>query len=137
MGQRIDQFSEDLREKLTNIDNGLHDVKQGIDQRNSNAAQHVRDHLATVHKRIADRHQHVVNANTRVKNWADSKRAETGAEVAAWKAGREIAKLEKRAEKAEDYAAAASEVALAAVDEAEAAALEAWLARVDADVAAS
>ncbi len=136
MGQRIDQFSEDLREKLTSIDDGMHDIKAGIDRRNADAEQRVRDHLDAVRARLDHRRQSLADANGRVKDWAEEKKLETDAQVAAWKQKREIDKLEKRAGKAEDYAAAASEVALAAVDEAEQAALEAWLARVDADIAA-
>jgi hypothetical protein len=75
----------------------------------------------------------VETAQADVKKWVDEFKLASNEKIAEWKAKREKAKLQSRAENAERYAVAAAVIALAAVDEAEQAALEAWLARKDAD----
>lgn len=135
MGQRIDQFCEDLRLKLTTIDSGLGGVKAKIDGKAQNAEQEARSHLEKVQKRIEQDRSKVTAAQTEVKNWVEGRKTATRDAVAEWKAKRETGKLQNRADKAERYAAAAIDIALATVDEAEQAALEAWLARQDANSA--
>ncbi len=135
MGQRIDQFCEDLRSKLTVIDSGLDGLKSKIGGKAQNAEQDVRSHLQRVQTRIEQNRAKVSAAQTRVKDWADEKKAATRDRIADWKAKRETSKLQNRADDAEQYAAATIDVAVAALDEAEQASLEAWLARADADYA--
>ncbi|WP_137152092.1 hypothetical protein [Devosia sp. FKR38] len=136
MGQRIDQFCEDLRLKLTAIDDGVTALKANVQEHNSELVQHVRDRRDALDARIKERHQHIVDANHRAMAWGESRKLETQAQIDAWKQSREIDKLERRAQSAEAYASDIAEIALAAVDEAESAALDAWLARLDADLAA-
>ncbi len=135
MGQRIDQFCEDLRLKLTNIESGLGGLKAKIDGKAQNAEQEARSHLEKVQKRIEQNRTKVSAAQTEVKNWVEGRKTATRDTIADWKAKRETGKLQNRADKAERYAAAAIDIALAAADEAEQAALEAWLARQDANSA--
>jgi len=135
MGQRIDQFCEDLRLKLSNIDSGFDSLKAKIDGKAQRAEQAVRGHLSEVQTRIESDRAKVSAAQAEVKNWMEDRKVATTDKIAEWKADRELGKLQSRADKAERYAAAALEVALAAVDEAEQAALEAWLAREDANSA--
>ena len=131
MGQRIDQFCEDLRLKLTNIESGVGGLKAKIDGKAQNAEQEVRNHFDKVQKRVEQDRTKLSAAQTEVKNWIAERKTETRDRVAEWKAKRETSKLQNRADKAERYAAATIVVALAAADEAEQAALEAWLARQD------
>ena len=135
MGQRIDQFCENLRQKLTMTDSGLEGLKTKIDAKKANVEQDVQSHLDRVRNRIEQNQAKLAAAQTNVKNWVGEQKATTSAQIADWKTKRDVAKLQSRAGKAEDYAAAAIDVAVAAVDEAEKASLEAWLARVDADAA--
>jgi len=135
MGQRIDQFCEDLRVKRTNIDSGLGGLKAKIDGKVQNAEQEARSHLERVQKRIEQDRTKVSAAQTEIKNWAEERKISTRDKIVEWKAKRETSKLQNRADKAERYAAASIVVALAAADDAEQAALEAWLARQDADSA--
>jgi hypothetical protein len=135
MGQRIDQFCEDLRLKLTNIDSGLSGLKAKIDGKAQNAEQEVRSHLERVQKRIEQDRTKVSAAQTEVKDWAEARKMETRDKIAEWKSKRETGKLQTRADRSEQYAAAAITVAAAAVDEAERASFEAWLARQDSDFA--
>ena len=135
MSERIDQFCENLRLKLTNIDNGLNSVKAKVDQKAKDAEQEVRGHLDKVEKRIESDRAKLTAAQSEAKKWVEERKAATRDKIAEWKAKREKSKLQNRADSAEQYAAAAIVIAGAAVDEAERAAMEAWLARQDATLA--
>ncbi len=135
MGERIDQFCENLRIKLTSIDNNMESLKAKIDSKARTAEQDVRSRLDDVDKRIEQDRTKVAAAQTDIKKWVDERKATTSEKIAEWKSKRELAKLGSRADSAERYAAAAAVVALAAVDEAEQASLEAWLTRRDAESA--
>jgi hypothetical protein len=135
MGQRIDQFSENLRVKLTNIDNGLNGLKAKIDGKAQDAEQKVRSHLEKVQRQMEQNRAKVSASQAEVNEWVEDRKVATADKIAEWKAKRETSRLQNRADKAEQYAAAANIVASAAVDEAEQAALESWLAREDANAA--
>ena len=135
MSERIDQFCENLRIKLTRIDKKMQQLKAKIDSKAQTAEQEVRIQLDAVKKRLAQDRTKVETAQADVKKWVDEFKLASNEKIAEWKDKREKAKLQSRAENAERYAVAAAVVALGAVDEAEQAALEAWLARKDADTA--
>lgn len=137
MSHSIDQFCENLRSKLTDIDNKFNSLKAKMDSKAQAAGQDVQTQLSGLKQRIDQNHAKVAAAQADLKKWADERKAMTDQKVAEWKSKRENAKLQHRADGAESYAAAAADIALAAVDEAEQAALEAWQARADADGAQS
>ena len=133
MGKRIDEFCEDLRLKLTNIENGLNSLKAKAEGKVGQAEKEVRSHLAAVQKRIAQDEAKASAARAEIKAWLDQKKTATAEKIAEWKAKAETAHLKHRADLAERYAQATIAAAMAALDEAEQATLEAWLARADAD----
>ena len=135
MSERIDQFCENLRVKLTSIENSMEALKTGIDSRAQTAEQEVRTHLDVIKKRIDQERPKVTAAQADIKKWVEERKATTNQKIAEWKAKSEKARLKSWADFAESYARAAAATALAAVDEAEQASLEAWLARKDADSA--
>ncbi len=135
MSEPIDQFCENLRIKLTNIDSGLAGLKAKIDGKSQQIEQAVRLHLDDVRWRIKQDAKKVSAAQAEVKVWAESQKVVTEDKIAEWKAKRDLGKLQGHAVKAERYAEAAIDLAMAAVDEVEKAAIEAWLARHDADSA--
>jgi hypothetical protein len=135
MGQRIDQFCEKLRQKLTIADSGLDGLKAKIEANTAQAPQDVQSHLERVQSRIEQGRSKVSAAQADIRDWADQRKAATKANIADWKAKHDVARLEGRADGAERYAAASIDVAVAAIDEAEQASLEGWLARADADAA--
>jgi hypothetical protein len=135
MNERIDHFCENLRVKLTSIDNDMRALKAKIDSKALTAEQDIKSHLDSVQKRIAQDRTKLVAAQADIRKWADEREAVTDEKIAEWKVKLEKAKLRGRAEVAERYAAGAAVVASAAVDEAEQAALEAWLAHKDAESA--
>ena len=135
MGQRINKFCEDLRLKLTKIDSGFEALDAKVQAKSENADKAIRARLEEVQRGIdADRAKRAA-AQAKIDGWVAKRKAATAEKIAQWKTGRELTKLQNRADDAEEYAAAALDIALAAVDEAEQAALEAWLARHDADSA--
>jgi hypothetical protein len=135
MSERIDQFCENLRTKLTSIDKSMQGLKAKIDSKAQTAEQEVRTRLKTVKKRIEQDRTKLQTAQADIKKCVDDFKAAGNEKIVEWKVKRDEAKLRIRAEIAERYAVAAAVVALTAVDEAEQAALEAWLARKDADIA--
>ncbi len=137
MSKRIDNFCEDLRLKLTNIESGLGSLKNKMEGEKQQAEQEVRRHLDAVQKRIAQEQAKATAARAEIKAWLDNKKTVTEEKIAEWKAKREMSHLQNRADQAERYAKASADVALVALDEAEQAALEAWLSRAEADSAKS
>lgn len=131
MTQQIDQFCENLRMKLTNIDSGIAGLRAKIDGKSEQIEQEVRLHLDDVRGRIKQDAKKVSAAQAEVKTWTEHQKVATEEKVAEWKAKRDLSKLQDHAAKAERYAAAAIELAMAAVDQVEQAAVEAWLARRD------
>ena len=135
MSERIDQFCEGLRVKLTNIDRSMQALRAKIDSKTQTAEQEVRAQLEAVTRRIEADRVKATAAQSDLKKWVEERKAATKEKVAEWKAKHERAMLQNRAEGAARYAAAAAHLASAAADEAERAALEAWLARKDAEAA--
>ena len=133
MSERIDQFCENIRVKLTGVESNMQALKNKIDSQAQTAEQEVRTRLDALKKRIDQERPKVAAAQADIKKWLEQRRATTNQKIAEWKAKSERASLKSWASVAEGYAAAASMMALAAVDEAEQASLEAWLARKDAD----
>jgi restriction endonuclease len=137
MNERIDQFCENLRVKLTSIDDNMRALKAKIDSKERTVDQDVQFRLDSIKKRIGQDRAKLEAAHADIKKWAEERKGATDEKIAEWKAKLEKAKLNGRAEAAERYAAGAVVVALAALDDAEQASLEAWLARKDADSAQS
>ena len=135
MSERIDQFCENLRVKLTNIEKNMQALKAKIDSKAQTAEQEVRTRLDAVKKRVDQERPKLAAAQADIKKWVQERKATTNQKITEWKAKSEKAKLKSWADFAESYAGAAAAVALAAVDEAEQASLEAWLARKDAESA--
>jgi len=131
MSERIDQFCEDLRRKLTQVDNDLASFRAKVREGVQHAQQDVQSHLDLVEKRIEQNRSKLTAAEANVKAWINERNAATREKIAEWKAKQEIASLENQAHRAEDYAAATAVIAAAAVDDAEHALLEAWIARAD------
>jgi hypothetical protein len=135
MSERIDQFCENLRVKLTNIENSMQALKAEIDSKAQTAEQEVRTRLDAVKKRVDQERPKLAAAQANIKKWVEERKATTNQKIGEWNAKSEKARLKSWADFAESYAGVAAAVALAAVDEAEEASLEAWLARKDAESA--
>src|SRR5260370_35272967 len=113
MGKRIDQFCDELRLKLTNVDSNMDGLKAKIDGQVQNAEQDVRNHLDKVQKRVAQGRAKASAAQADVQNWIDERKAETSDKTAEWRAKRETGTLQSGADKAERYAAAPTDISRA------------------------
>ena len=136
MSTRADKFCDDLREKLSAIDDRITAMKAEASGRAQASQQAVKASLDSVQKRVDAHRTAVEGAKAKVAAWADEKKSKFDGKVAEWKEQREARLLDARVDLAESYAAAAFDLAVAAADEAELALLEASLARLDAESAA-
>jgi hypothetical protein len=136
VGDRVDRFCDNLRDKLTGIEYRVTNLKAKIDS----------DRAAT---RVAIDQQldEATAALARTKDDAEAARARmisqeqnlltVGESITEWKRNREIDKLERWAEDAEANAAWSVLVAVGAIEEAELAALQAIAARLDVEQTAT
>jgi hypothetical protein len=97
MSERIDQFCENLRVKLTTIDNNMRALKVQIDRQAQTAEQDALAQLDAVKKRVEQDRVKVSAAENDMKKWADERKAATSEKIVRWKANLEKAKLQSRA----------------------------------------
>lgn len=133
MGEKIDQFVENLRDRLNAVDGRMDNLKASIESAPAKAKADVQ---AMVDKAKADheaRKHKIEETKKRINASLEAKKEETEAKIAEWKDQHEVKKLEKRAQRAEEYAAELVWLAMVAIDEADYASLEAIAARIEAD----
>ena len=137
MSQKVDEFCENLRVKLTGMESRLNDLRTKVerDRETTKAAigERIDEAKATIHSTKDDARA----ARERMAAQLEEKKAETAERIDEWKHNREVSRLERRAEDLEAYATWAILVAADAIEEADVATLEAIAARLDADLAAA
>ncbi len=133
MSERIEKFCDNLRDRLTSVDDRITSLKAGLD---SAAARTKSDIETQVNKAKADLEAHMREAEqvqARVRTLLEEKKAQTDANIEEWVRDRKVEKMEARAQLSEDYAAEQVWLATVAVEEAEIATLEAIAARIEAE----
>jgi len=137
MSETVDQFCENLRVKLTGMENRLSDFQTEVksDRESMKAAIDVK--IDETKASLNSAKDDAQAARSRMSALVEEKKAETKDEIAQWKHNREAGKLERRAEDLEAYATWAVLVAADALDEADLATLQAISARLDADYVAA
>ncbi len=133
MNQRIDQFRDNLRGRLAEVDNRIRSFKEGLDTANATAKAEINEQLDKAKADFAARKRDASAAHERIRSMLEEKKEQTATKVEAWVREREIEKMEARARLAEEYAAEQILLATATIEEAEVAMLEALAARVEAD----
>lgn len=133
MSEFINQFCEDLRVKLTSVEDSVKDLKRKIGSDAQDAEKDAIASLNSLRTKMEQSRAKATAAQVEIKKWVDEQKDTAREKIAEWKTNHEKSKLQHRADSAERYAKAAVAVALAAVDEAAHAALEAWLAHADAE----
>ena len=129
MSERLDQFRDNLRGRLADVDNRIRGFREGLDS----ARADIEEQLDKAKADFDARRREATEAQERIKSMVEAKKAQTEVKVQAWVRGREVEKMEARAKLAEDYAAEQILLATATIEEAEVAMLEALAARVEAD----
>ena len=108
MAERIDECCENLRVRLTSIDNEMQSLKSKIDQKVKTAGQDVQTQLNAVKRRIEQDRAKLTAAQNDMQKWMEERKSATREKVAEWRARLEKAKLQSYADSAERYAAAAA-----------------------------
>ena len=135
MSEKIDQFCENLRVQLTNVESYLAKVGESIKSAPQEAQAAIQAKIDGAKAQHEQNMQKISDAGAKLEERAQEKKSEIEAQIQEWKTNREISKLESRADKAEIYAVAAIEFAAAATAEADLATLEAIVARMEAEEA--
>lgn len=137
MSEKIDQFTNALRDRLTKVDERIKSFKDSVDSANAKAQADIHTKLDKAKADFDARKHEAEEVHNRIKANIEEKKSETEAKIEEWKHQREVKKLEKRAERAENYAAERTWLAMLTIEEAEYAALEAIAARIEADEVAA
>ena len=137
MSEKVDQFCESLRFKLTAMENRLNDLKAKVERDRESTKETIQAKIDEAKSDLSSAKADAEAARALMKAQMEEKKAETADKIAEWKHNREVAKLERRAEDLETYASWAILVAADAIDEADLATLHAISARLDAEDAAA
>jgi hypothetical protein len=133
MSEKINSFTKGLQDQLNDIDGRLVSVKKTVESASGETQVAIEAKLESVKASLEAKQHDFKTYRKKLKDLAEGKEAEVKSKVEEWKAKREVKKLDRRANHAEDYAATEVAVAVAAMDEAEQSILEAIAARLDAD----
>ena len=135
MSERIDQFCENLRVQLTNVESHLAKVGESIKSAPQQAQAAIQTKIDGAKAQHEQNMQKLSDAKAKLEERVQEKKSEVEGQIQEWKTNREISKLERRADNAEGYAIAAIEFAAAATAEADLTTLEAIAARMEAEEA--
>ncbi|MGP1383643.1 MAG: hypothetical protein ACTS2F_08790 [Thainema sp.] len=133
MSQKIDQFTNDLNQRLNGIEAHLKQLKDKLTTASKDAESTIKAKLLEARAKVDAKKDEVMAAKETLAQRLETKKVEMEADIAEWKEQKEQEKLLKRADRAEEYALAALLFAAAAAEEAEVAVLEAIDARMVAD----
>jgi predicted nucleic acid-binding Zn-ribbon protein len=137
MSEKVDKFCDGLKASLNKVEAQINEVKSNLSFAAKEGKDVVNAKLAKAKADVEAKKQEVAAAKARFDQQVEDKKAETSSKIEEWKTNREIAKLEHRAEKAEQYAEDAIILAAYAAAGAEYAMLEAIAARLISEEAAS
>jgi uncharacterized protein YaiL (DUF2058 family) len=133
MSAKVDQFCDNLRDRLNRVEARLETAKTNIQALPGQAEKVVREKLGEVQQKLLAQKDRIDQTRANFKARAQQKLTETKEAIDQWKANHEARKLKARADRAEAYAVVAIEFAEFAIDEAEEAVFEAVVARIDAE----
>lgn len=135
MGINLDELGKKLHQKL---DSGIDQLKSAQShladvQNETESAIHAK--LDAAKQKLEGKKEEALAAKEKADEYLGDKKADAKSSVAEWKAERNLKKLEKHAERAENHAESCIAAALYYAGEAEVAILEALAARQDAEEA--
>lgn len=135
MPHPADRFHTELHNYFEAAACDLRDLKVVVSSDRQQAAIEVRRQLNLAINRMFKQREELAEAKQQARNWQEIEKVLTEETILAWKARRDLVKLQDRADRTEAFAAAMLVLAKHAIDEAEEATLEAWLARYDVHIA--
>lgn len=128
-------FTNQLHKDLEAIEERAKALKKNIQSTTEKSQADVQLALGEAKTRIAAKKQEFDEYRAKLKTQFEEKESEVKSDVDAWKTNREVKKLGRRAERAEDYASTSIFLAIAAMEEAEEATLSAISTRLDVETA--
>ena len=131
----VDQFCDRFLDRLNSMQCRREAIKSFLVGRSETVEKVLRGWLEEARTKLVAQKDRTEQTRASLTAMAQQLTAETTEAVSEWKAKRDIAKLEARADCAEAYAAEAVDYALSAIDQAGEAVLGAVLARIDASAA--
>ena len=130
MSAKVDQFCDQLRDRLDTIEGRLQSVKTSIKSLPTQADKALRDKLDEARTRVQAQKERVEQTRANLKTQAQQQMAETEAAVSKLLATGETRRLNARADQAETDAAVAIDHAVASMGEVEEAILDAAVAQM-------
>lgn len=130
MNDKVEKLRSELKEHLESVKARLDSAKDQLESAAQETSDSIDAKKEDIKAQLSEQKQKLAAARQQADEWVEAKKAETGEKIEAWTQNREIEKLEKRADRAEDNAAAAIVIAAYAADDAECAILEAIGARL-------
>jgi chromosome segregation ATPase len=137
MSEPVDQFCDDLRDRLTRIESRVIEIKTKIESDREATKTAIDSKVSQARASLEARRDDANAARARMKERLEEKKAETENNIAEWKRSHDSDRLQRRSEDAEIYAAWATMVVADAIDEADLATMEAIAARLDFEMVAS
>ena len=99
MSERIDQFCENLRVQLTNVESHLTKVGESIKAAPQEAQAAIRAKIDGAKAQHEQNMQKIADSRATLEERVQEKKAEIDTQIQEWKTNREISKLEHRATK--------------------------------------
>ena len=126
-----------LQEQLSKVQQRLASAKQEIDQLAAQDREQIHRKADEIRARMQQERAKAEKTRSEISEWMQAKKEHTQEKVASWRQKRDIERLQRRADRAEDYALNMVVNALIDADEAEVAVLDALEARLDAESASA
>ena len=133
MGIKLDEYGKRFHGKLDSGIDFLKTAKTHLEDFSKETGDSVKMKLNAAKETLEAKKHEATAAKEKTDAYIKTKKAETEAVVAEWKANHDSKKLEKRAERTESYADSCVDLALYYAAEAQVAILEAAAARQDVD----
>ncbi len=132
-----DDLKQKLAKQLDAARGKIDALKMDIVSLRNEDIEALREKRDEINKRLDEHKDAARKLQADIASWKEEKVAHTQEAIGSWRQRREIQKLQKRADRAEEYALDIVSVAAFDFEEAEQAVLEAMAARFDADMASS
>lgn len=132
-----DDLKRRLAEKLDAARGKLEALKKDVVASRNEDMEALREKRDEINKRLDEQKDAARKLKADIASWKEEKVAHTQEAIETWRRRREVQKLQKRAERAEEYALDLVSVASFDFEEAEQAVIDAVVARFDADAASS
>ncbi|QOL25015.1 hypothetical protein LP316_11955 [Thalassotalea sp. LPB0316] len=128
-------FIEKIQKDAQSLQNSFEAFKANVENNAEKSKENVDEKIAALKVSIKEQEAKAKQLQQDIENWAADKKEHTQETISSWKKKREIAKLDRRAEKAQKHAAHCVERAVVHVVAAEYALLEAISATIEAEEA--